>query len=374
MFATRLTRQKELSFSPRVAREPEQRERAKRARQKSAPCGCGPIHSHLEPALRQLVGSVGPSSRMTLPIWSQGREAGGLGETTPAAGCQLDLENRNDAVVAVDNDDLIIGDEIEVTTPFRMEFDQHRRDLNHAHRGGHGRSDPDLEVDVIGPWCIAALQHGFAHSCLLLDRQSRARRTLGASASLTLGTLLLASASLCLGFGLLTLSAPTALAFGALLLILTLLLALLLLLILALLLALLLLLILALLLALLLLLTLLNLLFAFGPLSLLGLGRILLVGILTPIALLRCLLRCLLSLLPFALRLPLRRAAFRSRTLLLRSLRCGKDRTCQQNGCRGCQYRVCSHRPISKACESRRPSEKLERSPLCSSLTANYFA
>src|SRR5262245_51761712 len=223
-------------------------------------------------------------------------------------------------MVAVDNDDLIIDDEVEKSTPFRMDFDQHWRDLDHAHRSGHGRSNSDLEVDAIDPWCIAALQYGFAYPGLLLGRQCCASRTLGAFAFLSVGALALLSviattlltlgalslalafgalAGLAFRFGLLALSAAT-LAIGA-----TLLLALLLLL-------------------------LLNLLFAFGPLSLLRLRRALLVSIVAALAL----LRRLLSLLSFSLLLLSRcSATFRSRTLLLNSLRCSKNRSRQQNGC-----------------------------------------
>src|SRR5215467_5229610 len=128
---------------------------------------------------------------MTLRMVASRRGGWSLSETTLVAGCQLDLENCNNAVVAVDNDDLIIDDEIEIPTPFRMEFDQHRRDLNHAHRGGHRRSNSDLEVDTVDPWCIAALQHGFAHPGLLLGCQCRASRTLGAAAFLGVGALAL---------------------------------------------------------------------------------------------------------------------------------------------------------------------------------------
>src|SRR6266581_1195555 len=93
----------------------------------------------------------------------------------PIAGCQLDIDNRNNVMVAVDNDDLIIDDEIEEATPFRMDFDQHWHDLNHTHRGGHDSANPDREVDVVNPRCVTALQHGFAYPGLLLRRQSHAR-------------------------------------------------------------------------------------------------------------------------------------------------------------------------------------------------------
>jgi hypothetical protein len=103
------------------------------------------------------------------------------------------------------------------------------------------------------------------------------------------------------------------------------------------------------------LLLLLDLLLAFGALSLLCLRRAFLLGILAPFAL----LRRLLSLLSFALLLllPGRSTAFRSRTLLLRSLRCGKNGTCQQSSCGSCQYRMCSHSSVSKACLSPMRSE-----------------
>src|SRR5262245_44454832 len=78
----------------------------------------------------------------------------------PDASCRLDVENRYDVMVAVDNDDLIIDDEVEKSTPLRMDFDQHRSDLDHTHRRGHDGANPDLEVHIIDPWCITAHQHG----------------------------------------------------------------------------------------------------------------------------------------------------------------------------------------------------------------------
>src|SRR5437870_9645738 len=44
-------------------------------------------------------------------------------ETTRSAGCRLDRDHRNNAMAAVDNDDLIIDDEVEKPTPFGMDFD-----------------------------------------------------------------------------------------------------------------------------------------------------------------------------------------------------------------------------------------------------------
>src|SRR5262245_53627303 len=122
----------------------------------------------------------------------------------------LDVENRNDVMVAVDNDDLIIDDEVEEPTPLRMDFDQHRRDLDDMHRGGHDGANPDREVDVVHAWGIAAAQHGFPHPGSLLRRQRYRAPT--ALASLGVGALALLGV---IAPALLTLG-PLSLAFGAL--------------------------------------------------------------------------------------------------------------------------------------------------------------
>ena len=232
----------------------------------------------------------------------------------PVAGWRLNLDNRNNVMVAVDNDDLIIDDEVEKPAPFRMDFDQHGRDLDYAHRSRYDRSNSDLEVDVVDPRRIAALQHGFADLGLLLGCQCRASwpgaLAFGTLASLPLGLGplaplgIIASASLTLGA-----LAGLTLWLGALLLLI----------------------LLTLLLALLSLLLLLNLLLAFGLFSLSR--ALLLLGILAAITF----LRRLLSLLSLVLLSLSGGAAFRSWTLLLHSLRCSKNRTCQQEGCCRCQ-------------------------------------
>jgi putative tryptophan/tyrosine transport system substrate-binding protein len=51
-------------------------------------------------------------------------------------------------VIAVHDDDLVADDEIHVTTPFGVDFDERRRNLDDAHTGWHHSADPDREVYV----------------------------------------------------------------------------------------------------------------------------------------------------------------------------------------------------------------------------------
>src|SRR5262249_34380238 len=93
----------------------------------------------------------------------------GLACRSSPAGCGLDLEHRNDMVVAIHDDDLVIVDEVEVSTPIRVVLDQHRRDLNDPNRCRYDGANRDVEVDARHPRCTATAQDGLAHLGLLLD-------------------------------------------------------------------------------------------------------------------------------------------------------------------------------------------------------------
>ena len=48
---------------------------------------------------------------------------------------QSDLDDRDDPVVAIDDDDLITNDEVQVPAPLRMDLDERRGNLHHPHAG-----------------------------------------------------------------------------------------------------------------------------------------------------------------------------------------------------------------------------------------------
>src|SRR5262245_29902286 len=76
---------------------------------------------------------------------------------------RLDLQNRDDAMVPIHNDDLVIVDEVEITAPIRVVLDQHRRHFHDPNRCWHDGANRDVEVDVGHPRRTAAAQHGLAH-------------------------------------------------------------------------------------------------------------------------------------------------------------------------------------------------------------------
>jgi hypothetical protein len=59
--------------------------------------------------------------------------------------------------------------EVHMAPVFRVYLDDHRRNLDDAHCGRHGRADGDREIDV-GARCVAAGQHGFSDLGALLRR------------------------------------------------------------------------------------------------------------------------------------------------------------------------------------------------------------
>jgi hypothetical protein len=69
-----------------------------------------------------------------------------------------DVDDRDDPVVAINDDDLIVDDEVHVPAPLGMDFDERRRNLYHPDAGWHRGADADGEVDVVNPRHIPACQ------------------------------------------------------------------------------------------------------------------------------------------------------------------------------------------------------------------------
>jgi hypothetical protein len=77
-------------------------------------------------------------------------------------------------VVAIDDDDLITNDEVQVPAPLRMDLDERRGNLHHPHAGWHAGADAQGEVDVIDPRHIPAGQDRLSDLRALLRRQIHA--------------------------------------------------------------------------------------------------------------------------------------------------------------------------------------------------------
>jgi hypothetical protein len=74
-------------------------------------------------------------------------------------------------VIAVYDDDLVADDEIHVTTPFGVDFDERRRNLDDAHTGWHRSADPDREIYVACARHVASHQDRLPNPGPLLCRQ-----------------------------------------------------------------------------------------------------------------------------------------------------------------------------------------------------------
>ena len=77
-------------------------------------------------------------------------------------------------MVAIDDDDLITNDEVQVPAPLRMDLDERRGNLHHPHAGWHAGADAQGEVDVIDPRHIPAGQDRLSDLRALLRRQIHA--------------------------------------------------------------------------------------------------------------------------------------------------------------------------------------------------------
>jgi hypothetical protein len=87
---------------------------------------------------------------------------------------QSDVDDRNDPVVAVDDDDLIANDEVHVPAPLGMDFDERGGNLHDPNAGWHGGANADGEVDVVDARHIAAGQHRLPNLRALLRCQVHA--------------------------------------------------------------------------------------------------------------------------------------------------------------------------------------------------------
>jgi hypothetical protein len=93
-------------------------------------------------------------------------------------------------VTAVNDDDLIADDEILVSAPLRIDFDERRGHVHNAHTRRHNGPDAQREVDVVHARYVAAGEDG------LLDPRALLRAERHVATSLTLGSLTLGLALL----------------------------------------------------------------------------------------------------------------------------------------------------------------------------------
>jgi hypothetical protein len=114
----------------------------------------------------------------------------------------LHRNGRYDAVAVVHDDDVILGDEIKVPAPFRMNFDECVRNLHHAYAGGHDCPNTQGEIDPIHPGYITPGEHCLLDSRALLGRE---RHAAGGRSGLHLAGLGLPLLASLLGLGLLSL-------------------------------------------------------------------------------------------------------------------------------------------------------------------------
>src|SRR5258708_25000050 len=76
---------------------------------------------------------------------------GGLrSETAPSLSrfLQSNVDDRDDPVVAINDDDLITNDEVHVPAPLGIDLDECRGNLYHPHAGWHRGAGAEGEVDV----------------------------------------------------------------------------------------------------------------------------------------------------------------------------------------------------------------------------------
>src|SRR5919201_1762700 len=85
-----------------------------------------------------------------------------------------DINDRDDPVVAINDDDLIADDEVHVPAPLGMDLDERRGNRHHMHVTWHGGANADGEVDVVGARHIAAGQHRLPNLRALLRGQAGA--------------------------------------------------------------------------------------------------------------------------------------------------------------------------------------------------------
>ena len=82
-----------------------------------------------------------------------------------------DVDDRDDPVVAVDDDDLIAHDEVHVPAPLGIDLDEGWGNRHHADAGRHGCADAQGKINVVDPRHIAAGQHRLPNLRALFRRQ-----------------------------------------------------------------------------------------------------------------------------------------------------------------------------------------------------------
>src|SRR5262249_20198055 len=102
--------------------------------------------------------------------------AAARGDRAAAAAVELrarraDRNHRDDPVSVVDDHDLVAHHEILVAAPFRMDTDQHIRNLHDAHAGRHRGAHAHREVDVVNPRHVRLRENLLANLGALLGRQ-----------------------------------------------------------------------------------------------------------------------------------------------------------------------------------------------------------
>src|SRR6266540_1772206 len=95
-----------------------------------------------------------------------------------ASCCDLKRDDRNNSIIAIDDNHVVADHEVAVAAPLRMKLHEGRRDRNDAHRPRHCRAHADGEVDVARTWHVTAGQHRLSDLGALLCRQRAARLSL----------------------------------------------------------------------------------------------------------------------------------------------------------------------------------------------------
>ncbi len=98
-----------------------------------------------------------------------GKEKGAATKTAPRGRAALNRKHRDDSVTAIDDDDLVVDNEVHVSTPFRVDLDQGGGHRDNAYARRYCRPNADVEVDVGGARTLG--DHGVADRRALLSGQ-----------------------------------------------------------------------------------------------------------------------------------------------------------------------------------------------------------
>ena len=113
------------------------------------------------------------------------RSRSAAAELCSSAAGRPDWYDRDDLAAAVDDDDVVSYDEVLVSAPLRIDFDQRGRHVEHAHARRHDRSNAHSEIDVIHARYVAGGENG------LLNLRALLRGQVHVATSLTLDLTLL---------------------------------------------------------------------------------------------------------------------------------------------------------------------------------------